>query len=324
MLMPPCLYAMEAPLPDLSQNDRNVIFDGLNISLNCIILQSLVHGLYTGIIAVTLRVISSSPKKLCTTFLHIIIITLYVLSTIEFAIDWVFKRRAFIGHGNNYYTVFTALADNGPWWRAYNIIGSVAGGTTTLLVDITIIWRCWILWNRQWRVIFVPMVFAVAGTAMKAMEIFSTFRESTNPDISGTSHFVTEINWPLIYILLTLSTTLTCTILIVYRLIRHAPGMSTSHKLIEMLIESSAMYSLSLIVYLALLVQKNSHPAFYIDIIAAYIKAIAPTLLVGRVSAHAKATYRREKMVAMWENHPPLVGCFREGDTDYNHPDDGH
>ncbi len=51
-------------------------------------------------------------------------------------------------------------------------------------------------------------------------------------------------------------------------------------------------------------------------------KDIAPTLLVRHVSAHANAVLQCEKMVAMWENHPPLVGCFREEMTEIKHCQD--
>lgn len=171
---------------------------------------------------------------------------------------------------------------------------------------------------------------------MKIMQMLSTFHNF--PGINPTRVFAAEIDWSLIYILLTLTTTLLCTLLIIYRIVCHAPEISTSQKIIEILIQSSAITSLSLIVYLAL-VSRNSESGFYADMIAAYIrvsfhwvpfvlrfdtfKAIAPTLLVGRVSAHANAILQRQKMVVMWENHPPLVGCFREEDTNNSH-DDGH
>ncbi|KAK0429771.1 hypothetical protein EV421DRAFT_2042523 [Armillaria borealis] len=310
--------------PHLSQYDRSVIFGVLDQELNCMILQALLHGLYTGIVVVTLWTIFSSPKWLRSTFLRTTIITLYVLSTIVFAMYWVFDRHAFIEHGDNYHSMFAALVDFGPWGRVNYLVGTITGGISTFLVDIMIIWRCWVLWDRQWRIIFVPMVCAVAGTVMKAMQTISTFRNSAY-NISSFNRFAAEIDWSLIYILLTLLTTLMCTLLIIYRIVRHAPGMSASRKIIEMLIESSAMYSLSLIIYLAL-VSQNSESRIYADTIAAYVRVShVPTFLVGRVSAHANTSSRRQQMVAMWENHPPLVGCFREEVIGNIHsPDDGH
>ncbi len=164
--------------------------------------------------------------------------------------------------------------------------------------------------------------------------MFSDLRNLTD----DTRLFAAEIDWSLIYIILVLATTLLCTFLITYRIVRYTPEISASRKIIEIFIESSAMYSLSLIIYVAL-VSKNLEVGYYADTIAAYVrvslhrfafiqesdffKAISPTLLVGRVSAHANAISQRQKMVSMWENHPPLVGCFRETGTDNSHRPDG-
>ncbi|PBK62557.1 hypothetical protein ARMSODRAFT_964056 [Armillaria solidipes] len=322
----PLVSPMQAPPTNISQDDMKAMFGVLDLDLNRLILQSLLHGLYTGIVAVTIWTIFSSPKRLRSSFLSTIIIALYVLSTIAFGIDWAFKRHTFIQYGDNYYRVYTALVDDSPWWRANYLAGSINGGVSTLLVDITIIWRCWILWDYRWRVIFVPIVCVVGSTAMKIMQMFSDIR-TLNDNISKNKGFAAEIDWSLIYVILMLAITVLCTLLIVYRIVRHAPGMSASRKIVEIFIESSAMYSLSLIIYVAL-VSKNLGAGYYVDTIAAYIRAIAPTLLVGRVSAHTNTVLRRQKMVATWANHPPLVGCFREEDASNSHvyhcPDDGH
>ncbi|KAK0460267.1 uncharacterized protein EV420DRAFT_1763158 [Desarmillaria tabescens] len=317
---------MEVPAHDLYQDDKTIITGTLDLNLNTMILQALLHGLYTGIIAVTLWTILFGPKQLRSTFLRTIIVMLYIFLTILFGSDWAFRHRAFIEHGNNYYSVFSALVDPCPWWRAYILIGGLSGGISSVLVDVTIIWRCWVLWDRQWRIVSLPILCTMAGTVMKTMQVLSVFRTSTD-DVNDVRGFVEKIDWSLSYILMTLATTLTCMLLIVYRVARQASGMSASRKIVKMLIESSAIYSLSLIVYLAL-VSKNLESVFYADLIAAYIKAIAPTLLVGRISAHANASSRRQQMVTMLENHPPLVGCFREEGTENTHPydsqNDGH
>ncbi|KAK0430833.1 hypothetical protein EV421DRAFT_1856285 [Armillaria borealis] len=316
---------MEAP-PDLSQDFKSIIFDELDLNLNRMIVQASLYGLYTGIVAMTLWTIFSSPKRLRSTFLCTIIITLYGLSTILFGVDWAFLHRTFIRHGDNSYTIFETYVDFDPWWRAYYLVSGITGGISTFLVDITIIWRCWALWDHQWRVIFVPIVFVVGGTAMKGMQMFSDIRNLTD-NTSKDVPFAAQIDWSLIYIILVLATTLLCTFLIIYRIVRYTPEITASRKIIEIFIESSAMYTLSLIIYVAL-VSKNLEVGYYADTIAAYVRAIAPTLLVGRVLAHTNAISQRQKMVATWANHTPLVGCFREEDTKNSHiyhsPDDGH
>ncbi len=105
---------------------------------------------------------------------------------------------------------------------------------------------------------------------MKILQTLSNIHNFTE-DNRKTGHFAAEIDWTLIYIFMTLATTLLCTLLIIYRIIWHAPRMSGSRKIIEMLIESCAMYPLSLIIYLAL-VSRNLDSAYYADIISVYIK----------------------------------------------------
>ncbi|KAK0244809.1 hypothetical protein EDD85DRAFT_213015 [Armillaria nabsnona] len=170
----------------------------------------------------------------------------------------------------------------------------------------------WPLWDRKWQVVSMPILCAIGGTVIKVMQMFSDIRILTDSPEAG--QFAPVIDWSLIYVILMLATTLICTLLIIYRIVREAREMSASRKIIEMLIQSSAIYSLSLIIYLAL-VSRNLEASFYADTFVAYVKAIAPTLLVGRVLSHANASSRRQQMIALRENHPPLVGCFREEDA---------
>ncbi len=108
------------------------------------------------------------------------------------------------------------------------------------------------------------------------MQIRSTFINTTS-DIGNTGVFAADIDWALIYLSLTLATTLLCTLLIVYRIVRLASGVSSYGRIIEIVIESSAMYSLTLIVYLAL-VARNLGSAYYADMIMAYIKVRLPCI----------------------------------------------
>ncbi len=64
---------------------------------------------------------------------------LYGLSTILLGVDWAFLNRAFIGHGDNCYTVFKTYLDFGPWWKAFYLVSGITGGISTFLVDITIV-----------------------------------------------------------------------------------------------------------------------------------------------------------------------------------------
>ncbi|KAK0201362.1 hypothetical protein DFS33DRAFT_1346593 [Desarmillaria ectypa] len=253
--------------------------------------------------------LGSSPKKSGNAFLLTIIVILYILTTIAFGVDWSYQRRAFIQNGDNFFSVFFALQAIGPWWRAYQLVGGISGGLSTFIVDITIIWRCWVFWGRRWWIVIIPTLCAVAGTIAKSMQIRSVFINTTS-NIGNTGGFAADINWPLIYISLTLATTLLCTLLIVYRIVRLASRVSSYGRIVEIVIESSAMYSLALIVYLAL-VARNLQSSYYADIIMAYVKVIAPTLLVGRVAAGSSSNPNSHTIVHSTKDRSSVLSRFR-------------
>ncbi len=78
-----------------------------------------------------------------------------------------------------------------------------------------------------------------------------------------------------LYPVFVLAITLWCTLLIIYCIltvtgVKHGAGdrFRLYHRCIEVLVESSALYSISLIVYLALSIS-NSFGEFYLEVIAA-------------------------------------------------------
>ncbi|KAK0222375.1 hypothetical protein IW262DRAFT_976436 [Armillaria fumosa] len=183
--------------------------------------------------------------------------------------------------------------EDGPWWRGCFLVNAITGGGSTLLVDVTIIRRCWVIWDRQWRIAFLPIICAIAGTAMKIMETLSVVYTSVD-DISKVKVFEPQVDWPLIYIVLTLTTTVICTVLILCRIGRFAQKLLLFRSIISALIESWTIYTLALVAYLAL-VRGNAMSAACADIVATYVRAIAPTLLVLRVAARLTTPESRSR-----------------------------
>ena len=82
----------------------------------------------------------------------------------------------------------------------------------------------------------------------------------------------------MLYISFILVTTLSCTLLIIYRIvavvgIRHgvAGRLGVFRRFIEVLVESSALYSISLILFLAFTIRNDSRQ-IYLDVIAGIAK----------------------------------------------------
>ncbi|KAK0460275.1 uncharacterized protein EV420DRAFT_257526 [Desarmillaria tabescens] len=277
---------MESIPWNLSLEERQDMLEALDVDLNRMILEAYLQGLYTGIFSVALWTMfsrSTFGRK----FLVVIIVMLYLLATIGFSFDWAFVHRAFVGHGNNLYTVFKAAELPSPWWIAFQLIDGITGGIGTFLVDITIVWRCWVIWDRQWRIVLFPTFCAVAGTVAKMIQLVSILRYETQSieDTEGSTPDP-QFDFSVIYLSLTLVTTLSCTALIVYRILR-VTGVHSYCGILEALIESSAIYSMSLIIYLVLVIC-GLDGCFYADIFMMYIKSIAPTLLVARVASKSR------------------------------------
>ncbi len=124
------------------------------------------------------------------------------------------------------------------------------------------------------------------------------------------------------YLSLTLATTLMCTLLIVYRILSVGgikAGLRTYRGVVEVIVESAALYSTILIIYISLNA-RNELCTVYADVISASIKVgyrllrlgkanepdtqgIAPTLLIGRVAAgHARPNDSWKESPLSWSS----------------------
>ncbi len=95
--------------------------------------------------------------------------------------------------------------------------------------------------------------------------------------------YYTYVNAPqtifrILYISFNLATTLTCTLLIIYRIVtvvgvsRRTEGrLGVYHRFIEALVESSALYSVSVILFLAFTI-RGDLGLYYLDAIATIAK----------------------------------------------------
>ncbi|KAK0496102.1 hypothetical protein EDD18DRAFT_1353723 [Armillaria luteobubalina] len=262
--------------PDLTNDDKVYIFQFNDAQLNSGILYALLLGIYTGIFAVSLWNISINkcrPTRRATT---VIIILLHALITMSFAANWQYLYSAFIDNGSNFWTVFLKLtgAKEAVIWET-----GVPAFISTILADLYLTWCCWIVWGRRCHVVLLPILSLVSATVSKIVEMY---RRYINAPAIGLDMF---------YISFTLATTLSCTLLIIYRIVTivrvgHRAGvrLRVYRHFIEVFIEPSALYSVSLILYLAFTIC-DSFALYYLDAIAAITKGVAPTLLIGRIAA---------------------------------------
>ncbi|KAJ7302714.1 hypothetical protein DFH08DRAFT_904773 [Mycena albidolilacea] len=118
------------------------------------------------------------------------------------------------------------------------------------------IFRTFIVWNRRWTVIIIPVLLCVTNIGMGVWTMTVTIRSVTTGDAALESLLPETI---LIFFAVTLATNLACTGLIAFRII-HAhlqltgmgvrtsgKGRSQSLRILSVLVESTAIYTLILI-----------------------------------------------------------------------------
>ncbi|PBK89795.1 hypothetical protein ARMGADRAFT_1014955 [Armillaria gallica] len=263
-------------LSDLTDDDKAYAFQYLDATLNSTILYALLHGIYTGILAVTLGNTFINKSWSIRRTLVFVIILLHALITVNFAVNWSYVHSAFIGNGQSFWTVY--LKFNGPV-QAFFWESGITATIGTILADLYIIWCCWMVWGRRWLVVLLPILSQICATVSKIIHVY---REYFNPP---------EEIFSMLYISFVLVTTLWCTLLIIYRILIVTGvkwggdgRLRVYQHFIEVLVESSALYSVSLLVFLALTI-RGDLGMYYFDVIAGLAKGVAPTLLIGRAAA---------------------------------------
>ncbi|KAK0209171.1 hypothetical protein DFS33DRAFT_1308054, partial [Desarmillaria ectypa] len=207
----------------------------------------------------------------------IVIVVLYIITFASISLDWLIVRTALIDNGMNIWTTFMNFEHPLRW---ITVVTGIFGVICTVLVDATMIWRCWLVWGRHWQVVLLPTLCLVAAIVLKIIVTCQQYAQ-----VKSYYHYL------VIYASLSLVTILWCTLLMIYRVLTVAQaldGARAYRRFIEVLVESSALYAVTLILYVVFFA-RGSDTLYYLEGSQKYA-GIAPTLLVGRVAAgHARA-----------------------------------
>ncbi|KAK0192227.1 hypothetical protein F5146DRAFT_1120151 [Armillaria mellea] len=261
----------------LTDNDRANMLQYLDANLNSEILCALLHGIYTGILAVSVWTILINKYWTIRRTNVIIIVLLYALISINLVASWSWTRVAFIENGQNFWTINLILDGNDTATWIMDITASIS----TILADSYMILCCWTVWQQRWLVVLFPTFFLAAAIVSRTMGEYYIFIGNTNalPNLLFT-----------LYLSFILATTLSSTLLIIYRIVdvvgdRRGPAgrLGVFRHFIEVLVESSALYAICVIIDLAFTI-KHDFREYYLDSISGIAKGVAPTLLVGRAA----------------------------------------
>ncbi|SJL10881.1 uncharacterized protein ARMOST_14276 [Armillaria ostoyae] len=284
-------------IPQLSDDDIKFVYAVNDSYLNELVIHALAHGIYTCVLVVTLWSICTSnvlTRGATRKFMVFMVLLLYTLATIYLAFQWSFTQYAFIDHGQTFWCIFVGLQSVTDRAVTFRLVGGITGCASTVIADSSMIWRCWIVWGRRWWIIVLPVLCTISGTIFDAMSVYHVVADTSDDQSdSDSSPYADRIDWTMLSLSFTLATTLLCTLLIIYRIVtvaggKHGAGLRSYRGVVEVIVESAALYSVSTVVYMAF-VARDELTGAYPNVINASIKGIAPTLIVGRVaSGHAR------------------------------------
>ncbi|KAJ6473930.1 hypothetical protein DFH09DRAFT_468348 [Mycena vulgaris] len=208
------------------------------------------------------------------------IVLMYTLSTVHVACRWLLIKNAFVDHADTPESTAVYLVEPPLWLTVFS---AVVLTVNTLAADCVLIWRCWTIWNRNLLIVLLPIICTLVGAALGFRSIAEQAAYVMNPNLDRNSF----IDFATPYFSLSLATTCLATILIILRIItmtepstRRAMGYG---RVVEMVVESAMLYSVTLIIFLPLLVTESSNDG-YAQAVVAQMTGIAPTLIVARVT----------------------------------------
>ncbi|PPR04276.1 hypothetical protein CVT26_004066 [Gymnopilus dilepis] len=227
---------------------------------------------------------------------------------------WYLVQAAFVEHSDTRETLYESII-GGSVWPVF-----VTGVITFVMAavgDTIVIWRCFTIWGGSLRVIFLPALFHLGQVGTLQITIFWLADYSNTNSIlfkvvdltviilRCAEHFdptysqgVLVDNLIAAQSFMTSATTLTATILIAYRIYSASKenvfGSTRKRlsKIMEVLVESAAVYSLAAVAQaVALVIPETYSNEIVVDLASAYtsilfifISGVAPTILVARIA----------------------------------------
>ncbi|KAJ7478658.1 hypothetical protein B0H11DRAFT_1725913, partial [Mycena galericulata] len=242
-----------------------------------------VYGVLFGICVHILLYSRRAPGMTFNLPLLVTAVLMFSMCTIHVSVGLVRGLRAFIDQENiqdgalDYYSAI---------WLWINIFKQALFATNNIVADGLVIYRCYIVWGSNIRVIIVPSIMLLATSVCAYAAVYNFIKIVPGQDV-----FATNIaEWGTALFILSLTTNILVTSLIgqLIRILQQLLFLrckTHSHKYISavaIIIESGAIYSLSLITLLTLYCLRTN--AQYIAYDAhSQIMGIVPTLIIVRV-----------------------------------------
>ncbi|KAF8915743.1 hypothetical protein CPB85DRAFT_1432753 [Mucidula mucida] len=216
-------------------------------NLNSDVLELFCHGVYTCVYVYSICEIASSSiashKSIKRRGFHAILITImWSLATLIFGVRWYYLSSTYVDHGDSRESAFDFSASG--FSTVISIVSRVSLSINVLIADCILMWRCWVIFGGYWVITILPSLCLLAELASCVLLLISNYD-------GGSVVSITEIDWNIVYYSMTVATNILCTGSIVLRIIYISRTIRTYRGIIEILVESAMLYSVTYITYIA-------------------------------------------------------------------------
>ncbi|KJA15920.1 hypothetical protein HYPSUDRAFT_47981 [Hypholoma sublateritium FD-334 SS-4] len=265
----------------------------INATLNSDMLNTLLLGMYTPLYFGTMYICITGKASRNRVVLAAITI-LYASNVIGGSVLWIDIHRQIGMNGESPLGVLLTEI-RGSNFTPSSVLLEVSSGLPLVVADGLLIWRCFRIWDSSLRIIALSLILFLAEIALFLATLVFSFTSSTDSTKSGITNGTG--------LFLALAVTLWTTTLIAYRIYSASSHVlnrkrSRFYNILEIITESSFIYSLSLVV-IAVLTAIPMTPSniwtllkvsVYVGNIFNAITGIAPTITVARVALASNST----------------------------------
>jgi len=245
-----------------------------------LVVECCFFGIFTTFFCVTLWVLfNKSSTGRASRFLVLTVCSLYILAVTHLSIDVCRAVQAFVGYAD---IPHGSIVFYGKLNEPTEIVKTAVYASETVLADSFFVWRCYVVWDKRWPIIVLPITMVI-GTASSAAGLCWAFSKAAPGNVVFESVLAP---WVASAWSTTLATNVTCTVLISFRIwrgqrrLKQAGMSSTLLPVMIIVIESGAIYSSGLISALAAYASGNNSQYIIRDFLPSLIGIVFTTIII--------------------------------------------
>ncbi|KAJ7462118.1 hypothetical protein FB451DRAFT_1404597 [Mycena latifolia] len=223
-------------------------------------LEAVIYGFFVCIFALSLSVNLGTSKRQSShsRAMFIVGIITFILATVHIAINCMRMMRGYVDHSSLVGGPVGYLGILSQWDHVFK---NVIYATQSIVGDSVAVYRCWVLWNRNFYVVCVPF-FMVFGSAVSGYMTCAIFAKM---DANSTVFDGSLDAWVKTFYSLAVAQNVITTSLMAWRIVAtdrktsaYRVGQGPLKSILRILIESAALYLVAEIILLVLYTCNNN------------------------------------------------------------------